>query len=298
MRVSSVLFTVITLILAVSLLCIWFYPSIQDFMASNTMWNGIRSFSTEFGADAVESLDDLPDLPEKAVLVTIPYLEYSDEELIQMKQFVTDGGTLLLMDDYGYGNSILTYLGVDARFTNKPLLDPLFSYKNQSMPRITDFAPEVKGSGVEVIVLNHATSLTDVEPGETIAWSSSASFLDIDESGAWEQDEPKGPFTVAAEFRLGKGTVALVSDPSIMINSMVGRDDNYSFIRYLTGHEGEQKGMLVDSSHLTKAPLDVSKTRLINTRGMLSHPYALLGITAMIVVVVSRYTLKKGETIG
>lgn len=298
MRVSSVLFAVVTLILVISLLSIWFYPSIQDFMASNTMWNGIRSFSTEFGADAIESLDDLPDLPEKAVLVTIPYLEYSDEELIQMKQFVTDGGTLLLTDDYGYGNSILTYLGVDARFANKPLLDPLFCFKNQSMPRITDFAPEVKDSGVEVIVLNHATSLTDVEPGETIAWSSSASFLDINQSGAWEQDEPKGPFTVAAEFRLGKGTVTLVSDPSIMINSMVGRDDNYSFIRYLTGHEGEQKGVLIDYSHLTKAPLDVSKTRLIDSRGILSHPYALVGITAMIVIVVSRYTLKKGETIG
>lgn len=298
MRVSSVLFTVVTLILAVSLLCIWFYPSIRDFMASNTMWNGIRSFSTEFGADAVESLDELPDLPEKTVLVAIPYLEYSDEELVEIKQFVADGGTLLLMDDYGYGNSFLEYLGVDARFTNKPLLDPLFSYKNQWLPRITDFSPEVKESGVEVIVLNHATSLTDVLPSSVIAWSSGSSFLDTNESGTWDPGEPKGPLAVAAKFRLGKGTLALVSDPSIMLNSMVGRDDNYSFIRYLTGHEGEQKRVLVDSSHLTKAPLDVSKTRLIDSREVLSSPYALVGITALIVVVVSRYTLKKGETIG
>lgn len=298
MRVSSVLFTVVTLILVISLLSIWFYPSIQDFMASNTMWNGIRSFSTEFGADAIESLDDLPELPEKTVLVAIPYLEYSDEELVELKQFVADGGTLLLMDDYGYGNSFLEYLGVDARFTNKPLLDPLFSYKNQWLPRITDFSPEVKESGVEVIVLNHATSLTDVAESSVIAWSSGSSFLDINQSGAWDPGEPKGPLAVAAEFRLGKGTVALVSDPSIMLNSMVGRDDNYSFIRYLTGHEGEQKGMLIDSSHLTKAPLDVSKTRLIDSREVLSSPYALVGITALIVVVVSRYTLKKGETIG
>ena len=298
MRVSSILFAVVVLVLVISLLCIWFYPSVQDFIASNIMWNGIRNFSSEFSVDNIESLDDLPDLSEKTVLVTIPYLEYSDKELANMKRFVDNGGTLLLMDDYGYGNTVLAYLGVSIRFSNKPLLDPLFCYKNQSIPRITDFAPKVREGGIDVVMLNHATTLTNVIEPEAIAWSSSASFLDINENGSWDEGEPKGPFAVAAKFRLGKGTLALVSDPSIVINAMVGRDDNYDFIRYLTRHKGEQKGMLVDSSHLTKAPLDVSKTRLIDSREVLSSPYALVGITAMIFIVVSRYTLKKGETIG
>ncbi len=298
MRVSSILFAVVVLILVISLLCIWFYPSVQDFIASNIMWNGIRNFSSEFSTDNIDSLDDLPDLPEKAVLVAIPYLEYSDEDLSKMKRFIDNGGTLLLMDDYGYGNSVLAYLGVGVRFTNKPLLDPLFCYKNQSIPRITDFTPKVKESDIDVIMLNHATTLTNVMESEAIAWSSSASFLDINENGALDQVEPKGPFAVAAEFRFGKGTLALVSDPSIIIDAMVGRDDNYDFIRYLTRHKGEQKGMLVDSSHLSKAPLDVSKARLINSREVLSSPYALVGITAMIFMVVSKYTLKKGETFG
>ena len=298
MRVSSILFDVVVLVSVISLLCIWFYPSVQDFIASNIMWNGIRNFSSEFSVDNIESLDDLPDLPEKAVLVVIPYLEYSDEELSKMKQFVDDGGTLLLMDDYGYGNNVLAYLGVSIRFSNKPLLDPLFCYKNQSIPRITDFAPKVREGGIDVVTLNHATTLTNVIEPEAIAWSSSASFLDINENGSWDEGEPKGPFAVAAKFRLGKGTLALVSDPSIVINAMVGRDDNYDFIRYLTRHKGEQKGMLIDSSHLAKTPLDVSKTRLTSAREVLSSPYALVGITAMIFIVVSRYTLKKGETIG
>ena len=298
MRVSSILFAVVVIVLVISLLCIWFYPSVRDFMASNIMWNGIRNFSNEFSADTIDSLDDLPDLPEEAVLVAVPYLEYTDEELAKMKRFVEDGGTLLLMDDYGYGNSVLAYLGVGLRFTNKPLLDPLFCYKNQSMPQITDFAPKVKESGIDVIMLNHATTLTNATEAQAIAWSSSASFVDINENGAWDQGEPKGPFVVAAQIRLDKGTLALISDPSIVINTMVGRDDNYNFIRYLTRHTGEKKGMLVDSSHLTKAPLDVSKTRLISAREVLSSPYALLGITAMIFIIVSRYTLKKGETIG
>ncbi len=298
MRVSSLLFTVVAIILIISLLCIWFYPSVQDFMASNKMWNGIKNFCDAFDADNIDSLDDLPILPEKATLVAIPYLEYSDKELLKMKQFVNDGGTLLLIDDYGYGNNVLAYLGVNIRFSNKPLLDPLFYYKNQRIPRITDFASEVKESGINTILLNHATTLINLEETQVIAWSSETSFLDMDENETRSEDEPKGPFPVAAKLRFGKGTLAIVSDPSIIINSMIGRDDNYRFIEYLTRYDGEQKEILVDRSHLSKTPLDISKTRLIGARERLSNPYALVGITAVIFITVSRYTLKKGETIG
>ena len=296
MRMSSVLFAVVVLIITISLLSIWFYPSIQDFIASNTMWNGIRDFSSEFSADNIESLGELTDVAEETALVVIPYLDYSNEELLQLKGFVEDGGTLLLMDDYGYGNSVLAYLGVSVRFTNKPLLDQLFSYKNQWLPRITDLAPEVKESGIDVIAFNHATTLTNVEQTDIIAWSSTTSFLDINENESWDDGEPKGPLPVAAEIRLGKGMLALVSDPSIIINTMVGKDDNYSFIKYLTTHNGEQKAILVDGARLTKTPLDVSKTRVTGVREILSTPYPLLGIVALIFMVVSRYTLKKGES--
>ncbi len=298
MRVSSVLTAVIVLVSVISLVCIWFYPSIQDFMASNMMWNGLRNFNSELSAANIDLLDELPAMPEQTVLAVIPYLEYNQGDLSRIEQFTRDGGTLLLMDDYGYGNSILAFLGVDIRFTNRPLLDPLFCYKNQSMPRITDFTPQAKENGIDVVMFNHATTLINGLASETIAWSSTASFLDRNENSVWQQDEPRGPFAVAIRRELGKGELVLISDPSIIINSVVGRDDNYDFIRYSTGDESGQKEILVDSSHLARAPLDVSQSRLANAREALSHPYALLGITAMIFIAASRFTLKKGETIG
>ncbi|MDP7525496.1 MAG: DUF4350 domain-containing protein [Dehalococcoidales bacterium] len=298
MKVSSILFSVFVLVLVISLLSIWFYPSIQDFMASNTMWNGIYNFSGEFEADNTDSLEALSDSPQNVVLIVIPYQDYTAEELAQIKQFVDAGGSLLLMDDYGYGNNILDYLGVVTRFAASPLLDPLFNFRNQNLPRITDFSSQVKESKIEVVMFNHATALTGVPESTGIAWSSSASFLDLDENGVLDQGELKGPFAVAAEFRLGQGRLALVSDPSIILNAMVDRDDNYEFMRYLTRDPEGQREIVIDISHLTKDPLDVSKTKLIDTRKALSSPYALVGITALIFVVVSRYTLKKGEFIG
>lgn len=297
-RVSSLLLAVMVLILIISLLCIWFYPSVKDFMASNTMWNGIRNFCNEFDADNIDTLDDLPALAEQTTLVAIPYLEYSDEELHKIKRYVDDGGILLLMDDYGYGNDVLTYLGLDIRFSNKPLLDPLFCYKNQWMPKITDFASEVNDQNINVMMLNHATTLTNHEETQVLAWSSTTSFLDTDENEALSQDEANGPFPIAAKLLYGKGTIVIVSDPSVIISSMVSRDDNYRFIEYLTQHNSERQDILVDRSHLSKAPLDVSKIRIIDTRESLSSPYALIGITAVIFMVVSRYTLPKGATIG
>ena len=297
MRVSSVLLAVVALVLTISLLSIWFYPSVQDFMAGNTMWNGIKDYSDEFSAENIESLDELPDLPGETVLISIPYLEFNNEELEVMKRFIDDGGTLLLMDDYGYGNSVLGYLGVSVRFSNKPLLDPLISYKNQWLPRITDFSTEVREAGIDAVVLNHATALTGAVASETIAWSSSSSYLDINENESWDPDEPMGPFPIAVQLYLGDGIVAIAADPSILINSMVDRDDNYAFIQYLISHNGENISIFIDNTHLTEVPLDVSKTRLRSGRKMLSSPYSLVGIVALIFITVSRYSLGKGEII-
>jgi hypothetical protein len=297
MKISTLLFTVFVLIAVISLVTIWFYPSVQDFMASNSMWNGLEKFDNTFNATQIDSLDNLSNSPEKSVLVAIPYLDYTGDDLAKMKDFLDNGGTVLLMDDFGYGNTLLTYLGVPVRFSNKPLLDPLFCYKSQYLPLITDFAPGVKGSGVNVIMLNHATALINVTESETVAWSSADSFLDTNENGSLDPGEPKGPLPVAARLKIGKGNLAIVSDPSVIISAMAGRYDNYAFVRYL-GNTATGKNIMVDRSHITQAPLDVSKTRLTNAHKVISNPYIIAGITAILFIVVSRYTLKKGEIIG
>ncbi|MBI2852965.1 MAG: DUF4350 domain-containing protein [Chloroflexi bacterium] len=300
MRVSDVLFAVVVVILLGSLLSVWFYPSAQDFMESNRTWNGIKSFSSESGAQSVDSLSKLPSLPREHTLIVVPYVDPTPEELSRIRQFVDNGGSLLLMDDYGYGNNILKYLELPTRFDNRPLLDPLFSYKNQRMPRVTDFSPEIRNAGISALTLNHATSLINVEESQALAWSSSNSFLDTDGNEAYNAGEPAGPFPVVARFKHGQGTVTLVSDPSIMINSMVNRDDNSRFIKYLSSPPGAERPntVLVDHSLLTKTPLDTSRTRLTNLMEIIRSPYSLLGIVALIFLAVSRYNIKRGESIG
>ena len=69
---------------------------------------------------------------------------------------------------------------------------------------------------------------------------------------------------MAARLEFGHGEVILVSDPSILINSMVRKDDNRAFPGYPTGGI-EPGGILVDQLHLEKGPLDHSRLMLVGT---------------------------------
>ena len=297
MKIQHVLIFTVVITLIVSLLCISFFPSIQDFMEYNTLWNGIRHSLNELDASAIDSSQELTKLDSKSVLISVPYMKYNNDELAGLKTFVDSGGTLMIMDDYGYGNSILEYLNISCRFSGDPLLDPLFCYKNQWFPKITDFSSLVS-TDVKAVVLNHATALVSTENTEVVAWSSSDSFLDRNGNESWDKGEPNGPLPVATKLRYGEGAIILVSDPSIIINSMVGIDDNSLFIRNLLGSEITEGQILMDTSHLVKKPMDITKSKLNDIKTVLSQPYAVLGIVSLLFIFTSIYMLEIGGSIG
>jgi len=294
MKLTDAIITLLAVVLTVSVLCILFIPSVQDFMASNNMWNGLKDFSESFDAVRLEGDNHIPAASEKSALVLIAYEPLDEAELSDIRGFLENGGTVLLMDDYGYGNDIVEYLGLDIRFAGKPLLDPLFCYKNQWLPRITELAPPLRESGIDTLVLNHATALLHTYNTEVLAWSSPTSFLDVNENAGQGDDEPPGPLAIVARLNIGKGKLNVIADPSIILNSMIGRDDNYRLIRYLTEEYGEPKQIMVDYAHLARKPLDASKTGLRRVREALALPYPLLGIIGLIFVIISRYILKRG----
>ena len=298
MKTSRLMSLVIIIVVLVSLGTIWFYPSIQAFMASNTEWNGIDKFCSEFNVQNIDSLAALADTPEHDVLITIPYLEYTPDQLKQMEQFVENGGQLILMDDFGYGNSFLNYAGISARFDNIPLLDPLFNYKNEYFPRILTFNSGITASGIKVTVFDHGTALSGVSQSQALAWSSNMSFLDNNKDGNMDNGETNGPFVVVADYSLGKGNIDLVSGPSLIMNAVPGTNDNNAFITYLINSNGTPDTVLFDRANMPNAPLDMAKIALANLRRIISEPYVLLGIIALVFVIITGYTYRRGLLIG
>lgn len=261
---------------------IWFYPSTGDFRCDNPFWNGYSNLVETLQAETVTDVTRLTDAPKSVALILVPYTPLEDSEVASLESFVKNGGVLIVMDDYGYGNTALEKLNIGIRFTGKPLLDPLFNYKSPVLPKCIKFSEEI--GDVKSMVLNHGSTLNTAGNVEVLAWSSSFSFLDSDGDSEWDQGEPQGPFPVAAEVRFGEGWLIAVSDPSIAINSMLDMDDNTLFIRKVLELHGVVT-VLIDQSHIPVSRLDEAKGMLQTLYSYASSPIGAVTILALTLIV-------------
>jgi hypothetical protein len=272
-------------------------PLDDDFRVENTFWNGSSKLGSHQALTPLETLDDLPAVPEGATLILIPYIRLTSSELEDVGRFVAGGGTLVLADDYGYGNQVLSYLGMEARFSGEALLDPLFSYKNEQLPRVFNLSPDSVTDDVDSLVLNHATCLTDVGAGDVLALSSSFSFLDLNDNQKWDEDEPTGAMPVISSHVQANSRVILVSDPSIFINSMGTLEDNYGIIENIAGVSSSR--LFLDQSHLPYSDLHHTKDLLADVRGVLTTPAGTLALVAVLLIIILRPMWpRKGGGIG
>lgn len=262
---------------------VWFFPSNEDFRADNPFWNGTKDMSSSYPVSPLESLSDLPQLPQGSTLILIPYLDFTPAELKELHSFVTQGGTLVLADDYGFGNQILEYFGLKARFSGQVIFDPLFNHKNKWFPQIFHIVSSSVTSNTENLVLNHATGLIDVETGDTLALSSSFSFLDLNDNEAWDEGEPTGPLPVISRHNLGRGKVILISDPSIFINSMGSIESNYTFIQNVAAITPFQ--LFIDQSHLPPSNLHQTRNLLASIRDSVTAPVGALSLVIVVVTI-------------
>jgi hypothetical protein len=273
--IRKFLLLVVAVLVVLLVLGVWFYPVNSDFRVENTFWNGSSDVTSRYDIRPLASLDGLSSLPGGATLIIIPYQDFSPAELEPLGNFIRGGGVLVLADDYGYGNRVLDYLGLRARFSGAVLLDPLVNDKNQQFPRITHLNPDALTANVDDLVFNHATGLLEVAGDEIVAVSSSFSFLDANGNGTPENNETAGPLPVISRHRLGGGQVVLISDPSVFINGMGDIGSNAALIRNIAGSPG---GLYIDQSHLIQSGLHQARERLQTARSFASSGGGTAGL--------------------
>lgn len=277
-------FLIVLTIILVSLMTavVWFFPSNDDFRTSNPFWNGSKDIKSGHAFTPLESLSDLPVSARDTVLVIIPYLQFSAADLTTVSNFITGGGTVIVADDYGYGNQITEFLGLRARFSGQPLLDPIVNYKNQRFPKILHLRSSSLTTGIDELVLNHATALSEIEAGDILAQSSIFSFLDTDDDRTQPADEPAGLLPVISRHRLGKGKIILISDPSLLINSMAPIGDNDRLAQNIAAAGST---ILLDQSHLPPSNLSEAKDRLTQLHNFFTTAPGTLGLVLAVITV-------------
>jgi hypothetical protein len=111
------------------------------------------------------------------------------------------------------------------------------------------------------MTLNQATWLQVGRAADVWARSSYFSYGDLNGDGRRGAGEPDGPFAIGAVADLGAGRVVVVSDASLLLNSMVRSGDNVEAVaRFIRGE------VLIDQLHLPEVQTDRSKGGLYAVR--------------------------------
>ena len=243
--------------------------SSADFSIFNSGWNGTSDlalttykagkFAPSFtvkssGSDlTVEQmgLDKISLAPRTDALIIIgPTKTFTTIEGRVVGDFVRAGGELLLADDFGTANSLLTGMNATSRFSRDLVMDLAYE-KQPEFSVCFDFKQDPLTHNVTTVLLNYPSSLViSGNSSAVLARSSVASWRDTNGDRLQEWGEPRGPFPLLAREQLGSGTIVLLSDPSVLINGMSKNLDNEAFTTNLMSYIcRDRSSVFFDESH-------------------------------------------------
>ncbi len=232
-------------------------PIDTPYSMNNDQWNGASNLAAlRFESVNTGFSKTITSAESPAVLLALgPTHPYTVAETASIQAFVSKGGLLVVADAFGAGNSLLQSLGVSARFDGRVLIDTLFYTKQPTYPIALNFKPSHLTSNITRLVLSYASVLT-VQPQTNLtilATSTPFSFLDSNNNGKKDVNEPSGPFPVLAEMTIGRGSIILFSSPYSFTNSLLNEGDNVVLLRDLIASRfqpGRSVRLLLDETHL------------------------------------------------
>lgn len=258
---------------AVLLLMTVFVPVISsqsDFSIYNQSWNGCSGIARDIYStgsflptvDISESsedhithsrIDELQDLePARSTIMVIgPELSFSDGEVSFVDQFLREGGTLFLADDFGTANDLLGGLNTSSRISGEIMLDLSFNIRG-NFSVLADFRDHSVTNNISLLITSNPSVVRPGENAVSIVNSSRSSWIDLDQDERMDDDEDRGPFPILTIEKYGKGVLVLLSDPSILINGMLGipDTDNSRFVDNLMEYLSRDKdNVVIDESH-------------------------------------------------
>ena len=203
--------------------------------------------------------------PEETVaFVVAPDEPYAEEDAERVRRFVEEGGTLVVLENFGTnGNELLAAVSAETRVDGVLLRDEQEHYRGPTMPVATGVTDHPYTEGVDRLTLNHASALEvpdEADEGETadgadeptvLVRTSEYAYRDTNGNGDLDDDETLDAYPVAAVENVSDGRVVVVGDPSIAINAMLDEPDNRAFLR---GTYADADRVLIDASHNEDLP--------------------------------------------
>lgn len=281
-----------------------------DFSVYNSGWNGCSdlavssyeagTFTPNLRLDNGQSIEvEQKDIssyqvpPRRSTYIFLgPDKEFTSSDADHIHEFMLQGGTVLLADDFGSGGSLLKKLNTTSSFLGKPILDLSFE-KKPHFGVAYEISDHPITRNVAFVLTNKPTGITPSEDATVLMKTSSASWLDSNENEIQDQGERQREYPLLTIEDYGDGKLILLSDPSIMINSMNERLDNDILVENMMGFVSDGKDdVIFDESHReVNLVFDLVYSFRYPSRGLSFLVLVLsIGVTAMIFVP----SLKKG----
>jgi hypothetical protein len=254
------------------------------FGAYNLEWDGTSDFR-ELADQRTESqvlLDTEPYERSDAngsIAVVLSLTEpYGPNDTRRVREFVNNGGTLVVADDFGpHSNALLDDLGASARFNGTQLRDERHYYRAPSLPVATNVSETRYTDGVDQLTLNKGTAI-DAGNATVVATTSPFAYLDRNGTGNLSAGDELGTYPVVTTESVGEGRVVAVGDPSLFINAMLSRPDNAAFATAL--FDAHDRALL-DYSHAGEQPPLAAASLIFRSSTALQLGVGALGIGAV-----------------
>lgn len=174
---------------------------------------------------------------------------YTNDEIASIINFVDRGGSLIVADDFGFGNRLIKVFGVE--FSRCRLWSPNF-IKNPSFPVIN-----VTYEGIHYeVMMNEPSTLSGVSEKEILVETDSNCWLDANKNGKRDLDELSDIYPIVASTHYGEGEIIIISDPGIFINDCWNIKDNSFFVMALVKSLVPSESTIIfdESIHVHKMP--------------------------------------------
>ncbi|AGB17447.1 hypothetical protein Halru_2877 [Halovivax ruber XH-70] len=243
--------TVLTIVIAGA-------TSASAFGLFNPTWDGSSEFRGAIEADADTELVvaretavyESGDPTQSVAFVTAPADAYDSTDASRVRQFVRNGGTLVVLENFGSaGNDLLASVGAEARVDGRLLRDEHQYDRGPAMPIATDVNTSTLDRPVDRLVFNHATAVNASDDATILGRTSPYATLGPADTNRSAADF--GRYPVAVSEPVGNGTVVTIGDPSLTINAMFDRANNEAFLAALS--ESADR-VIVDVSHSEELP--------------------------------------------
>jgi hypothetical protein len=200
----------------------------MEFSRYNTGWNGTSSFFSDLDRNRVsyvyEPASLATDRPNSTLLIIAPQHHPTSRELSVYRSFMDRGNTIVLLDDFGTGNEILTGLGsrISILPGNLSSLDRRYSHSYM----VVAYRQSENASAYRLPASMALDRPAAVEGGSPLMLTSVMSWIDANGDTRLNMIEDMGTFPVMVEEPMESGRIIVLSDPSILINAMYSQPEN------------------------------------------------------------------------